>query len=82
MNTQANIEKIKRIISKVIEIPVEQIPDDVGLNFVKNWTSLNHIFVLLSLEENYNFSINEETIREATSATKIFTLINKFDQQR
>ena len=54
-------EKLFQIISKVMNVPIEEINDESNPSTVSNWTSFNGYVLLYELESNFNvkFSIDE-----------------------
>ncbi len=54
-------EKLFQIISKVMNVPIEEINDESNPSTISNWTSFNVYVLLYELESNFNvkFSIDE-----------------------
>ena len=54
-------EKLFQIISKVMNVPIEEINDESNPSTISNWTSFNGYVLLYELESNFNvkFSIDE-----------------------
>ncbi len=55
------VEKLFQIISKVMNVPIEEINDESNPSTISNWTSFNGYVLLYELESNFNvkFSIDE-----------------------
>jgi len=55
------VEKLFQIISKVMNVPIEEINDESNPLTISNWTSFNGYVLLYELESNFNvkFSIDE-----------------------
>lgn len=70
-------EEIKQIMSTVFEIKSEDIPDDGEMNQIINWDSLNHISLVVALEEKYQVSFEPDEISTMVSVGKILQLIHK-----
>lgn len=53
--------KLYEIISKVMNIPVSSLSDNMGPENIENWTSFNGYVLLYELESGFNvkFTINE-----------------------
>ena len=49
-------EKIKKILSETFKVPILEIDNNFSTHSVKNWDSLNHMKLILSIEK-------DETIR-------------------
>lgn len=54
-------EKLFQIISKVMNVPIEEIDDESSPSTISSWTSFNGYVLLYELESNFNvkFSIDE-----------------------
>ena len=57
-------EKIYRIISQVLKVPVDQINDSSSPDSIEDWDSLRHMSLILALEEEFGIQFEEEQITE------------------
>ena len=57
-------EKIYRIISQVLKVPVDQINDSASPDSIEDWDSLRHMNLILALEEEFGIQFEEEQITE------------------
>ncbi len=64
-------EKIKKIMSLVFEIPSESIEDNATIDVIENWDSLNHMNLIVALEEDFNVRFTDEDILHLLSLPKI-----------
>ena len=55
-------KKIKEIISRIFEAPVEAITDDASPDTIENWDSLRHMNLILALEEEFGVQFTDEQI--------------------
>jgi acyl carrier protein len=46
----ANIAVAKTLLAKALELPVESLPDNAGIDSMETWDSLAHVRVLSALE--------------------------------
>ena len=53
-------DRIKNIMSIVFDVPVDALNEKSTPNTVENWDSLNHMKLVLALEEEFNIQINEQ----------------------
>ncbi len=71
-------DRVFKIVSQVMNVPVEQLNEDSSPDNVENWDSLKHMNLILALEEELNFTFSDEEIVEMLSvATIIETLKEK-----
>ena len=57
-------EKIYRIISQVLKVPVDQLNDSSSPDSIEDWDSLRHMSLILALEEEFGIQFEEEQITE------------------
>jgi acyl carrier protein len=55
-----NEEKLKKIIASVFKIDASSINNETSPDTVESWDSLNHLNLVLALEEGFNVSFTEE----------------------
>ena len=60
-------ERIKNVMSGVFGISMEKIQDDSSIETIKSWSSLKHINLVLSLEEEFDIEFNADEITEIIS---------------
>ena len=54
-------QKLYSLLSKVLNIPIEQLSDDSGPETISSWTSFNGYVMLYELENTFNvkFTVDE-----------------------
>lgn len=55
-----NEEKLKKIIGSVFKIDASSVNNETSPDTVENWDSLNHLNLVLALEEGFDVSFTEE----------------------
>lgn len=55
-----NQEKLKQILASVFNLGIDQITEDASPDSIENWDSLNHLNLVLALEEGFGVSFSEE----------------------
>ncbi len=56
------LNNVKKIISEIVDISVSDIPDNASPNTIAKWDSMNHLKIILSIEEEYNFKLTKNEI--------------------
>ena len=69
--------KILNIMSNVFEIDIDQISDNVSPQTVEQWTSLRHLQLIVSLENEFNITFNNSDLFTMTNLETIIDKINK-----
>lgn len=68
---------VLKIVSQVMNVPVEQFNEDSSPDTVENWDSLQHMNLILSLEEEFNITFSDEEIVEMLSVKIIVETLKK-----
>jgi len=64
-------KKLRQIMSNIFEIQEDGIIDKLSIETAENWDSLQHLNLILAIEEQFGISISEDKIIEMTSFVKI-----------
>ena len=67
MNKSEVESTLKRIISEIFEIPIDKISNDFNHQNVEEWDSMNHINLVVSVEEEFGIEIEEDKILDLMS---------------
>ena len=68
-------ERIKKVMSAVFEIPVEQIKDDSSPDIIDSWDSLKHMNLVVALEEEFKTEFTEDEILEMMNYALIKSIL-------
>lgn len=55
-------DKVFKIFSQIMEVPVEELTEESSPDTVKNWDSLQHMNLILALEEEFGVQFTDEQI--------------------
>ena len=66
-----NIEKLHRVISDVLGVPVEHISDKSSPDNIDKWDSLTHINLIIAIESEFNISLTPEDTMDMLSVKLI-----------
>ena len=70
-------ESLKQILATVLKVPVENIDGNTNTDTVESWDSLNHMNLILALEEAYNVRIPDDEATNITSYPLIKLVVNE-----
>ena len=73
-------DKIREIMSGVLEVPVETITDEASRNTIKSWDSMRHLLLILAIEEEFGVHFPDNEIVELLSLEAILAALNKKSQ--
>ena len=72
-----NSTEVKEILAKVLEIDIVTIFDNATQKDIAKWDSLQHLNLIVEIEDKYDISIDPEDISEMLSIDKIIEIIKK-----
>ena len=71
----SNIEdRIKNIMSAVFEMSVDEIDENSSSDSIHSWDSINHMKLVVALEEEFNIEFKDAEIIELIN-TKLIVLV-------
>ncbi len=73
-----NSKEVKEILAKVLEIDIATIFDNATQKDIAKWDSLQHLNLIVEIEDKYDISIDPEDISEMLSIEKIIEIIKKY----
>lgn len=71
------IKDIQEVFAKILKIDPNTIQESSTMDDVENWTSLNHLIVIMELEKKFNVKLKTNEMRDLVSIEKIITLLKK-----
>lgn len=70
-------ESVKEIVSKITKNVVDTIDNNSGLNTLQGWDSVNHVSIILDLEQHFDVSFDFDEFSELTDVNAIVISISK-----
>jgi len=70
-------QKVKSIMSKILKIPEAEIHAESSPDDIETWDSLQHINLVLGLEQSFGITFDEEEIIQLLSYEIILATINE-----
>ena len=70
-------DKLRQIMSKIFEVPAAQITDEAKVETIESWDSLNHINLVLALEQEFKTTFAPEEIIQMVSFREIQEILNQ-----
>lgn len=67
-------DKFYKILQNVLEVDVND-DTDISMQNCPTWTSLAHIDVIMSIEEEFDIRFKQEDLPNLTSQSKLFSKI-------
>ena len=74
-------ERVRKLAADVLGEPLERISDDSSPDNIEAWDSLQHLNLILSVEEAFDLQLDPEDIEKATSIGELVNLVTlRMDQ--
>jgi len=70
-------DRIYRVVSDVMGVPVTEIVDESSPDTIEAWESLSHINLVLALEAEFGISLTPEDVLEMLSVGLIKTILKE-----
>lgn len=70
-------EKVFQIIAACLEMPVESLSLDAGMDDIDSWDSMRNVMILSCLEEDFDVMIPEDDIFDLVTISAIVDEIEK-----
>ena len=67
--------KVKRMLSKILEVRLSELSDDANPSNISNWDSLNQLKISIEIEKQINRKLTTEEILSLDSVKSIISLV-------
>ena len=71
------LDRVQRILADIFHIPVEQITLTSSPETIENWDSLNHLNLILAIEQEFGVQLMPEEIDQLLSINHIMALLDE-----
>ena len=70
-------EKLKKILSQMLRVPQNEITSNSSPDNISSWDSLQHMNIMLALEQSFGVSFTDEEIVESLSYEILLETLNE-----
>ena len=70
-------DKLFKVISKIMDVPVEHITEDSSPDTVEKWDSIKHLNLILALEEEFDVQFSDDEVVEMLSVELILLTLKE-----
>ena len=74
-NRRSLEEKLKEIMADIFSIPEDEIADESSPETIEAWDSVQHLNLILAMEEEFNINLSADEVTEMTSVGVIKKLL-------
>lgn len=71
-------ETLIQAFSTALDIPAEQVVDDLGYNTIPTWDSMAHMVLIAELEAVFNIMLDTDDIIDMSSVAKAKQILAKY----
>jgi acyl carrier protein len=75
--TAHTLEQVRKIASDVFGIPVDQVTPESSPGVIENWDSMQHLTLVLAVEERFGVQFDPEEIEQMNDIGAIAALVDK-----
>jgi len=68
---------LKKLMSEILRVPENELTETSSTETIKNWDSLQHLNLMLAVEEHFDIKLDTDEIPKATSFSILYNLIIK-----
>lgn len=69
------MDKLNKIFSRILELDESKISDDLSINNVPSWDSINQMALIAAIEEDFEIELTFDEISDMTSVKKIKDIV-------
>ncbi len=69
--------KVYEIMKNIFGQELPENRNDITMKLLESWDSINHLNLIVSIEEEFSLVLNEKEIEEANSFCSICSIISK-----
>ena len=68
-------DKIRKLVARELEMSIENVPTDAGMDTFEQWDSISHINICLAIQSEFGIDMTTEEISDCTSLPKFVALL-------
>jgi acyl carrier protein len=80
MSTTEIEGRLREILASVLEVPVEEIPEDASTDTIEAWDSLAHMNLILAVEDAFGVTIPDEEAADLTSIPLLRLVVSELTE--
>ena len=71
------LDQVRQIVADVLNVPLDTVSETSSAETLENWDSLQHLNLVLALEQSSGVEFTPEEIEQMLSVASITTLMEK-----
>ncbi|GEK09533.1 phosphopantetheine-binding protein [Pseudoalteromonas sp. L23] len=74
-------EKLRNIFASVLDIPLEEVTDELAYGQHDKWDSMSHMMLIADIESNFDIMIDTDDIIDMSSFAKAQEIVAKYESE-
>jgi acyl carrier protein len=75
--TSSTFEQVRNIASDIFGVPADKIAAESSPETIENWDSMQHLNLVLAVEEKFGVQLDPEDIEQMTTIGAVAKLVEK-----
>ena len=75
--TASTLEQVRNVASDIFGIPADQITTESSPETIENWDSMQHLNLVLAIEEKFGVQFDPEDIEQMNNVGAVARLVGK-----
>ena len=71
------LERVRVLVAEVLQVPLEQVGPDSSPDTIETWDSLQHLNLVLALEQEFGVQFTPEEMEELLSVQLVADLVTE-----
>lgn len=68
-------QEVRQIVSDIFNVPIDEVSETSSPNTLSNWDSLQHLNLVLALEQNFGLQLGPDEIEQLLSVGSIIEIV-------
>ena len=68
-------DRLKQVFKELFKIEPQDFREDLDVNSIGEWDSMNHLNLIIALEESFNVAFSTEEVIQMTSVKSIIEIL-------
>lgn len=75
--TKTLTDRVREVVADTLQIPEDQVREDSTADSLPSWDSLNHLNIMLAIEQHFEITLPPEEMERMTAIKTIAAVIEK-----
>ncbi len=75
-------DRLKQVFKELFKIEPEDFSEDLDVNIVVGWDSMNHLNLIIALEESFSVSFSTDEVIQMTSVKSIIETLRGRNEKK